>query len=195
MSDHDKQPDFPQFAANASWFHVFHEMVKSGEVAEMQPGAVVVYLVLKSFTGLDDGRAFPELKTIAKYSGMSLASVKRHIDDLIKRGYVTKAAGRHRNEYRLREKITMTDVITGERAVATWDYVGMGVKKATDELKRLAITGQFGNAQIINIERLQMYVGDNGTQNNVDLGRLTKAERIALAKQLVDEMKKANDGI
>jgi len=178
----DKQQEL--FEADVSWFHVFKEMVKSKEIAQMQPSSVVVYLVIKAFTSWQDGRAFPSLDKISEYSGMSLAQVKRCLDELIKRGHITKAKLGKKNVYTLREKLVMTDAETGvPAAVATWDYAPMTATKAVLELKNMLVTGDFNGAKIINIERLYLQQGDNNTQNNptlhTDFGKLTKAEKDA----------------
>jgi DNA-binding MarR family transcriptional regulator len=191
----DKQPDLPQFEANAEWFHVFNEMVMNGEIAAMNGSTVKVYLVVKAFTNWKDGRAFPSLDTISEKAGLSKASVKRCLDELIVHGHITKKQGRTGNLYTLRERVEIKDAVTGEKAaVATWDYTRLMAGRAADELKNLAISGQFGDARIIYIERLNLQqIQGDGVQNNFDFGKLSKAEKQELARLLRDE-EKPSDG-
>lgn len=170
------------FEADVSWFHVFKEMIKSKEIANMQASSVVVYLVIKAFTSWQDGRAFPSLETIAEYSGITDRQVKRCLDELIEKGHITKSKLGKKNVYRLREKLVVTDTETGvPAAVATWDYAPLTASKAVLELKNMLVTGDFNGAKIISIERLYLQQGDYNTQNNstfnADFGKLTKEER------------------
>lgn len=185
MSD---QQEFPAFAADHTFFAVLNDMIKQKEIAALSGNTVKVYLVIKSFTSWQDGRSFPEQTTIAEFTGLSLATVKRSIDELVERGHVVKKKGRNGNLYTLREKVIMTDSGTGEpAAVATWDYVPSTIMAATKELKNVALSGRFGDAKIVYIERLNLQQNQgNGVQNNMDLGKLTKAEKLELARILRD---------
>lgn len=188
MSD-SKQPDFPAFEADHTFFAVLNDMIRHKEIAAMSGNAVKVYLVIKSFTTWQDGRAFPEQKTIAEYTGLSLASVKRAIEELVTREIVTKTKGQNGNRYTLREKVIMTDTGTGEAThVATWDYVPSTLMTATKELKNVALSGKFGDARIIYIERLNIQnVEGDGTQNNFDFGKMTKTQRSEFARFLREQ--------
>jgi len=188
MSD-TYQPDFPQFEANGEWFHVLNEMIMGGELAALSGPAVKVYLTVKAFTNWKDGRAFPALDTIVKHSGVSLTQVKRCLDELILRNHITKKKGKHGNIYTLRERVMLKDPVTGEdAAIATWDYTRLVAGKAVDELKNLAVTGKFGEARFIYIERLNMQnISGDGVQNNFDFGKLTKAEKLELAAKWAEE--------
>lgn len=170
------------FEADVSWFHVFKEMIKSKEVANMQASSVVVYLVIKAFTSWQDGRAFPSIETLGEYSGLSKSQVLRALDELTEKGHVLKSKLGKKNVYRLREKLVVTDSETGvPAAVATWDYAPLTASKAVLELKNMLVTGDFNGAKIVSIERLYLMQGDHNTQNNstfnADFGKLSKEER------------------
>lgn len=146
------------FEAETHWFHVFKSMVESGDVAAMGPHAVTIYLVIKAHTNFSTGRAFPSIETIVEKSGVSDKQVRRELPILAKFGYITiKKVGR-KNEYTLREKITLKNERGRPTAVASWDYLPASVQAAVADLKNVLITGDFSGAKIIHIETLQLNV-------------------------------------
>lgn len=170
------------FEADTSWFHVFKEMVKTKELAGLNDATVKVYLVIKSFTNWNDGRAFPSIETIVDYSGKSRETVFRCLKELEEKGHIVKQKIGRRNSYTLREKVIVSDTETGlPAAIATWDYAPTTAKKAILELKNMLITGDFNGAKIVSIQRLYLQQGDHNTQNNtqfqVDIGKLSKEEK------------------
>lgn len=183
------------FAAQTAWFHVFKSMVESGDVAAMGPGPVAVYLVVKSFTNWKDGRSFPALATIAEHTGMSKRSVIRHLKTLQEYGYVAIDSGKSDgrvNQYTLREKVIIRDSESEPAAVATWDYLPSTVKAAVGELRNVALKGNFEGVQLINIERLQVNIGQiNNAEMIVQLeSDLSKTKDPALRDALVDFVRK-----
>lgn len=158
------------FSAETTWFHVFKDMIDSGDVAKMGAHAVTAYLVIKSYTNFSTGRAFPALETIAEKSGMSERQVMRELKTLEEHGYISKEkSGRH-NLYTLREKVSIKDDSGRPQAVATWDYIPNSVRDAVADLKHVMVTGDLGGAKIVNIENLTVNMnilnGDNSTQVN-----------------------------
>lgn len=181
----DTAPQLPElFEAETTWFHVFKSMIDSGDVAAMGPHATTVYLVVKAHANYATGRAFPSLDTIAEKSGISLAQVKRELKTLEQHGYITKTkVGRH-NEYRLREKVSISDGDGRPTAVATWDYLPSTVKAAMADLKNVLMTGDMAGARVVHIERLQVNV------NNVADGGV-----VINAQQLLADMEGLPAGI
>lgn len=176
------------FTAQTTWFHVFRDMVDSGDVAKMGAHAVTVYLVIKSYTNFSTGRAFPAIDLIAEKSGMSERQVMRELKTLEENGYITKAkSGRH-NLYTLREKVSITDDAGRPQAVATWDYLPSSVKDAVADLKNVLVTGDLAGAKIVTIQNLtvnmNVYNGDHGTQVNFNQENLTK-----LPKEMQETLK------
>jgi len=153
------------FQAQTAWFHVFKSMVQNGEVAEMGPGPTTVYLVIKAYSNWKDGRSFPSQKLIAEKTGMTERSVRNHLKTLAKHGYLHIDSGKKDgrvNQYTLREKIVLRDNEDEPAAVATWDYLPSTVKAAVAEIRNLALKGDFDGVQLINIERLQVNIGQLG---------------------------------
>lgn len=146
------------FQAETTWFHVFRDMIESGDVAKIGPHATTVYLVVKAHTNFSTGRAFPALETIAEKSGVSLAQVKRCLATLEEFGYIKKAREGRRNLYTLREKVLISDEHGRPQAVATWDYIPDTVKHAVADLKNVLVTGELAGARIVNISHLQLNV-------------------------------------
>ncbi|WP_133792379.1 helix-turn-helix domain-containing protein [Paraburkholderia silvatlantica] len=146
------------FRAETTWFHVFHSMIETGDIARMGPYAVTVYLVIKAHTNFKTGRSFPAIDTISVESGISRSQVIRELKTLEAFGYITKTRDGRRNEYRLREKVCIQDGAGRPTAVATWDYLPSSVQAATADLKNVLVSGDFAGSRIVQIERLQVNV-------------------------------------
>lgn len=162
------------FKAETTWFHVFRDMIESGDVAKMGPHAVTVYLVIKAHTNFSTGRAFPALETIAEKSGISESQVKRSITKLEELGYIGKEKKGRSNIYTLREKVQVTDEHGRPAAVATWDYLPSSVSHAMADLKNVLMTGELGGAKIVHIERLNVQI-NNGPGTAIQYNEATTA--------------------
>ena len=162
------------FTAETTWFHIFREMVESGDVAKMGPHATTVYMVIKAHTNFSTGRAFPAIETIVQKSGVSEKEVKRSLIKLEEFGYIIKEKKGRNNIYTLREKVTIKDEQGLPEAVASWDYIPTTVRDAVAELRNMLVTGNFAGAKIINIEHLNVqFVNGPGVQiGNIDLKKL-----------------------
>jgi len=176
------------FKAETTWFHVFRDMVESGDVAKMGPHAVTVYLVIKAHTNFATGRSFPALETIAEKSGISTAQVKRSIKVLEEYQYITKEKKGRSNTYTLREKVCISGGDGRPSAVATWDYLPSSVQRAVADLKNVLVTGDMAGAKLVHIERLQVNIqqnfgeGGNIQFNESDIAKLPKDMREALER-------------
>lgn len=185
MKEINKQAEL--FSAETTWFHVFKDMIDSGDMAKLDGSAIKVYLVVKSYTNFSTGRAFPALDLIAEKAGLSDRQVMRCLSELESFGYISKEKkGRH-NLYTLREKVTIKDDTGRPQAVATWDYIPGTVRDAVADLKHVMVTGDLGGAKIVNIENLTVNMniinGDNSTQVNFNqeaFSKLPKAMQEAL---------------
>lgn len=168
MTKQEQQSEL--FKAETTWFHVFKDMIDSGDMAALDGSAIKVYLVIKSYTNFSTGRAFPALELIASKAGLSERQVMRCLIELETLGYISKEkTGRH-NTYTLREKVSIKDSEGRPQAVATWDYIPNSVKDAMAELKHAVITGEMVGGKVIHIENLVLNVmtGDNSTQVNIN---------------------------
>lgn len=165
-----KQPAQTElFKAETTWFHVFKDMIDSGDVAKMGCYAFTVYAVIKAHTNFATGRAFPAIETIAEKSGVSIPQVKRELKTLETHGYIAKEKKGRSNHYTLREKVTVSDSEGRPQAVATWDYLPSTVQHAVADLKNVLVTGELAGARIVHIERLHVninHVHDNATVVN-----------------------------
>lgn len=168
------------FKAETTWFHVFKDMIDSGDVSKMGPFAFTVYAVIKAHTNFSTGHAFPAIETISEKSGISIAQVKREMKLLVAHGYITKEkSGRH-NVYRLREKVQITGEDGNPAAVATWDYLPSSVQHAVADLKNVMISGDIAGAKIVHIERLNVQIN---TGNNNSITQINEAELMAIANR------------
>jgi DNA-binding transcriptional ArsR family regulator len=151
--------------ADSSWFHVFKDMIDSGEISQMGTQAFAVYAVIKRYTHHVSGEAFPSIKLIAEKVGIVPRQVMRELKTLEEMGYLTKEkSGRH-NTYILREKVTIRDRAGDAYAVASWDYIPQGVAAAVKDLKDVLVVGDFSGAKIVQIKHLTVNIAkDNATQ-------------------------------
>lgn len=154
--------------ANITWFRVFQDMIFNGEAAALGPYGFMVYCVIKAHASLNTGEAFPGIPLIAKEGGMSVAQVKRQLDMLEEKGYLTrtKETGRH-NNYQLRERIAIKDDDGMTTAMAWWDYVPMSMKAALADLQNVTMAGDLNGAKIIHIERMTVNI-QTGPGNQVN---------------------------
>lgn len=165
MNNGNKPKQNELFEAETQWFHVFKDMIDSGDVAKIGAHATTIYLVIKAHANFSNGAAFPSMETINEKSGISLSQIKRELKKLEENGYISKEKAGRNNIYKLREKVQIFDTETGmQTAVASWEYLPTTVSHAVSELKNLLITGQFEGARFIHIERMQLQI-NNGNQN------------------------------
>lgn len=170
------------FKAETTWFHVFVSMIENGDVAKLGPYAVTVYLVVKAYTNWKTGKAFPSIETIAEKSGISRAQVMRSLSSLTENGYLDKAKVGRKNNYTLREKVTIKDQEGRPAAFATWDYLPSTVEAARAELKRFMLTGEH-DGKVLFIETLNLNVQVNtGDHNVIYQGKLDPATEASLAR-------------
>lgn len=166
--------------AETTWFHVFRAMIESGDAAAMGPHTFALYIVIKSYTNFTTGHAFPQLELLAEKSGISIRQVKKSIQTLVERGYITKEKQGRRNVYRLREKIDITDHGGRPAAVATWDYLPSTVEAARAELRNFLLEGRNGEPlQYVHIEHLSLTIENMqaGSHNTmVNLGDIKDPE-------------------
>lgn len=182
-----KQMDL--FKAETTWFHVFVSMIENGDVAALGPHAVTVYLVIKAYTNWKTGKAFPSIETISEKSGVSRAQVVRSLAALTAKGYLDKVKAGRKNNYTLREKVTLKDEEGRPAAFATWDYLPSTVEAARAELKRFMLTGEH-DGKILFVETLnvQFNIGDQNINNQGKLDPVTEAA-LARLKASMDKLK------
>lgn len=63
----ERQGEF--FRAETTWFHVFHSMIATGDIARIGPYAVTVYLVIKAHANFETGKSFPGIDTLTTKVG------------------------------------------------------------------------------------------------------------------------------
>lgn len=188
-------PQAELFKAETTWFHVFKDMIDSGDMAKIDGSAIKVYLVIKSHTNFATGRAFPGIDTICKDTGLSESQVMRCIKMLEQHGYIEKTKTGRRNLYTLKEKVSIVDDEGKPTAVATWDYIPNGVREAVADLKNVMVTGDLAGAKIVHIERLQVNINhlhDHAMNMNVQqfLSSLD-----TMPPEFAAEVKKAFDAV
>jgi DNA-binding transcriptional ArsR family regulator len=160
-------PEAPPVAAmqaDMRWFHVFRALIDSGDLARMEGSTFKVYAVIKAYTHMQTGAAFPGVETIAEKCGLSSRQVLRDLQHLEELGYVKKTkCGRH-NTYQLREQINITDGEGHPVAHASWDYIPSLVQTAVADIRQALLSGDLAGAKVVHIEQLNIQVNVNEVQ-------------------------------
>lgn len=143
-----------QYYAETHWFHMFRDMVDSGDLAGISSSAIKIYIVIKSHSNYSSGRAFPALDNIAEKSGISLPQVRRCIKELEDKGYLCKSKIGRRNEYRLREKVRIINKENNIAKVAVFDYIAKNVKNSIAEIEEFIKSKELSGTNFIHIENL-----------------------------------------
>lgn len=192
------------FKADATWFHVFRSMFENETASKIGPYAFTVYCAIKSHADFHSGEAFPSVGALAKKTGISERQIKSALVTLEENALLRKEKIGRSNHYVLREHIPILESTSGEvAALATWDYAGMAVKYAVQDLKNVVISGDLNGAKIVHIERMhveikqaQVVVGSNNTAvqiGDADLASLPEDMRSRLA-EIGARIKERNSG-
>jgi DNA-binding MarR family transcriptional regulator len=150
--------------ADTRWFHLFRAMIDSGDLARMDGSTFKVYAVIKAYTHMQTGAAFPGVETIAEKCGLSSRQVVRDLQHLGELGYITKTKrGRH-NVYQLREQVSITDGEGRAIARASWDYIPALVQTAVADVRQVLLSGDLAGAKVVHIEHLYVQINVNEVQ-------------------------------
>ena len=195
------------FEADATWFHVFKELIKSKTWAKMSAPAKALYPTIKSFTNWKTGHSFPSVETMEEYSGLSRPSIFKALKELEELGYVRseKRPGRP-TVYTLVEKIEIHDDDGRPVASASFDYLPSIINDTMVELRNYVAKGMTddGKLQFIHVDRfivenLNVVTGDHnsviGSQNisGYDFKRLTKGIEDRLEGKTTDDSMYADE--
>jgi DNA-binding GntR family transcriptional regulator len=199
------------FEADATWFHVFKELIKSKTWARMSAPAKALYPTIKSFTNWKTGSSFPSVETMEEYSGLSRPSIFKALKELEDLGYVRgeKRAGRP-TVYTLVEKIEIQDSEGRPVASASFDYLPSIINDTMVELRNYVAKGMTddGKLQFIHVDRfivenLNVISGDHntvtgsmiGSQNiaGYDLKRMMKGVEDKLEGKVTDDSQYADE--
>ncbi len=179
------------FSTDASWVHIFKEIVRSKVWANLSPLGAKAYVAVKAFTSWDDGEAFPSIDTLQEYSGLARASVIKGLKELEEKGLLKRDNKRGKgSSYKLVEQFEVTDGTGRPAASVSFDYMPGYVGDAVAELKNFIANGLTldGKAQFIKIENLTLNIvrGDQYNQTNnqtIDTNLVLKGVRDMLEKK------------
>jgi hypothetical protein len=164
-----------------SWFHVVRGWVQSGQLREVGPVGLAVYIVLKSYTSFDTGWSWPSHDTIADHLGISVDTVARAVKRLVALNLVEQRRRGRGWEYRLMERVPVANSAGDVVAVGERPYAPMQFKSMLDELKSWAATGAGpgGGVNItLNVTLIQQTPGSTVNVQNVSLGSIDPAHSI-----------------
>ncbi len=75
---------------------VNYAAIKGGHVRQIGLRAFGLFIVLRTFMN-KEGVAFPKLSTLCRYSGLSINTIQKDVDILIKNGWVKKTVTRKKD--------------------------------------------------------------------------------------------------
>lgn len=177
---------------NTLWVHV----LRGTPLDQMGVNGIAVYIMLKTYTDLADGTAFPGIDTLADRLQTSRDTVERALNRLIELGLITREKdprNRRRNLYRFHEQLPLVrksdNVPAGSASVR---YVPVELQKLLEQLQVFARTGERPTGPQIVIN-LSLQIGDNNTQNvqnvtvsgGVGPGTMASHEAISQIKRLL----------
>ncbi|KRW71270.1 hypothetical protein AO741_00605 [Pseudomonas sp. TTU2014-105ASC] len=182
---------------NTYWFHIFQAMIDQ-ELAILGPYAFTVYCVIKSHCNIQTGVSIAAIETIARKAGISPRHVMRQIKKLESKGYISKSRARKYNEYRLIEKVVISDGNGCRHGHAQWDYRPLQIESTVKELKRRLLDMETSTRSIRPGEeqtvQRQTKIGVQITQAELDNLALNNPHLHRTLVHLRDEMRKRRDG-
>lgn len=149
--------------ADTIWVHV----LRSTPLDAMGINAIAVYVMLKTYTDLNNGTAFPGVDTLAERLKTSRDTVERalrRLRELKLLDWDKDPENRKRNRYRFTEQLPL--VTKSDRTpagTASVPYVPTGLQDFLNELKAFAKNGTPTGPQIV--INLSLQIGDNNVQN------------------------------
>ena len=189
------------YEADTSWFHVWTQLIKSGEIVRMGHSAFCVLMVIRSYVNFQTGVSFPSIETIAALTGLRERQVFRQLRVLENMGYVTKRKDGRRNIYTLVDRIAFAGKEGRPQAVASFDYIPTLVSQIREELKSFMLTGDEKAPTVIHIDKLVVNVAmrDQNIQNIVvgtidDIEDQVLKERLLHLKESMETKKSRGDG-
>jgi hypothetical protein len=158
---------------DTSFFSLFRQMFIQGTVAEIGGTAFTVYCAIKAHVDFSTGESFPSQKLLAEQTGFSERQIIKSLKILEQHRLLEKTREHTRNIYRLKERLVIDKTM-----VATWDYLPATLKKARQELRNFALTGELKDAKVIHIEIHNLTIdtfvaGDHVTVEKIDLNGIS----------------------
>ena len=89
---------------DSAWQRLMQNLLLSGEFAKIKPAAFSVYTIIAAHTGMTAERPFPNRRTIAEDTGLSVLVVERAMRDLAAMGYLEAVGDDFGVEYRFGAK-------------------------------------------------------------------------------------------
>lgn len=162
--DDAQQQLWEELDVNTLWVHV----LRGTPLDDMGMNGIAVYVMLKTYTTIGDGTAWPSISTLAKRLKTSPDTVERAIKNLLELKLITREKhpkNRRQNMYRFHEQLPLVrkadQMPAGSASVR---YEPLELQKLLEQLQAYARTGArpAGPQIVIN---LSLQIGDNNVQN------------------------------
>jgi DNA-binding Lrp family transcriptional regulator len=157
---------------NFLWVHV----LRGAPLDKMGVNGIAVYVMLKTYTNLGDGKALATVPDIASRLRISVATVERAIKHLVELGLVERGrptsgdADRRLTEYTFKEKVWLKDRKSQEAVgeLQFGNYLPLETGKQLEAARLRVKAGQpLPTTVVVNMYNVNVQVGDNNVQNNM----------------------------
>jgi DNA-binding Lrp family transcriptional regulator len=157
---------------NLLWVHV----LRGAPLDKMGVNGIAVYVMLKTYTSLDDGKALAKVPEIASRLNISVPTVERALRHLVELGLVERGrptsrdADKRMTEYTFKEKVWLRDRRSQDAVgeLQFGDYRPRETGAQLEEARARVKAGQpLPATVIVNMYNVNVQVGDNNVQNNV----------------------------
>lgn len=157
---------------NLMWVHV----LRGAPLDKMGVNGIAVYVVLKTYTKIDTGKALAKTADLAARLSMSVPTCERALKKLVDLGMIARgkpsdpSVDQRLTEYTFKEKVWLRDR-ESRKAVGELqfgDYKPLETGKQLDAARKRVKSGQgLPPTVIVNMYNVNVQIGDNNVQNNV----------------------------
>ena len=179
-----------ELTVKSQWFHVMRTDILDNVIAQMGTNAWAVYCIIKAYTNMKTGEAFPSQATIAKHMGCSVDTVDRAIKKLVEMDKITLEKQGRSNVYRTIDSVQLVSKEDHHWVgSAQKPYVPMEFQTFIKELEAYAASGQLGpNANFQVTLNITQVTGEhaNVTINNVSVAAAEDSQRAQAVRTAMD---------
>lgn len=157
---------------NLLWVHV----LRGAPLDEMGTNGIAVYVMLKTYTELGNGKAIAKVPEIASRLKISVPTVERALKHLVSLGLIERGkptgpdADKRQTVYTFKEKVWLRDKAS-QTAVGELQFGDYLPKKTGAQLEaaraRVLAGKPLPPTVVVNMYNVNVQVGDNNVQNNV----------------------------
>jgi DNA-binding transcriptional regulator YhcF (GntR family) len=177
----DQAQLWDELDVNLLWVHV----LRGAPLDRMGVNGIAVYVMLKTYTSLEDGKAQAKVPEIANRLNISVPTVERALKHLSELGLIERSrptgpgADRRQTQYTFKEKVWLRDR-NSQEAVGELHFGDYRPRETGQQLEAARARVRAGQPLppqvVINMYNVNVQVGDNNVQNNVVIAPASGSE-------------------